>query len=600
MWCLPKHLAEKLLAKIADGTISPDTMLAMTSAQRRGFFGTFLPEDASQRVNALLESKLILKNQQEGMVTWAKKVAGMTPEAERTLLARVNKMTEVLTPETEDAFLEDLAAHALGTAVTMEEAGNVASLAQEVQTRKEAMEAGPRRGQDGKPTETELDYGRALDAFHTYVSTVKAAADHENVGEWASRKLGEYIENPFRVLGDSLGFVASTSKGIRGSIDNSFLGRQGRNMAWKGMSEILTPWRGNFESGKAWFDTFKQSYNILWESLKGNGPALMAEVRAEILSDPEYDLIRKAKVDTSVIEEEVPTDLPTRIPIVGRVFEASNNAFTGSAHLLRYRTAKMYLRIARLSGLDLTDRAQLEGIGRLVNSLTGRGEVKGGSDPGLVDNVFWSRRMMKADFDNLTAHLFNRSETAFVRKQALWNLLRIIIAQGLVLAIADLIDDDSVTWDPRASDAFKIKVGNTRFDIGGGMGAMVRLAARIAPLLAGKDAYMITSSGNKVKINTGEFGKTTGLILTQDFLGNKAAPLTSVVMSRLAGKYRFTDEKPTFIGDLRELYVPMPIMTAKELINDEESANFLLTMMIDAQGISSQTYDQKKTKGASK
>jgi len=587
MRCLVGNLADKFLAMIRDGTINPEKLIGMTSAQRRAFFAGFMGAENAQWANAMLESKLILKNQQQGLVTWAKQVAGLRPEAERSLVARVNKMEDILTPDTEDAFLEDLAAHALGTTVTMEEAGNITALAQTVSIKKETMEAGPRREVGDKPPETELEYGRALVAFDNYVSTVKAAAEHETTGEWASRKFSEYTENPFRILGEGLGFVAETSREARSSIDNSLIGRQGRNLFFKGMT-------GDFEAGKAWLETFGRSYRVIWETFKGKGQAVMDELRAEILSDPDYELMRKAKIATSVVEEEMPSDLPSRIPFLGKPFEASHNAFTASAHLLRYRTAQYYFHKARQIGKDLTDKTELEAIGQLVNSLTGRGEIGRSNKPTLIDNAFWSRRMMKADFDNLTAHLFNRSATGFVRWEAAKNLLRIIVAQAIILAIADLLDDDSVEWDPRATDAFKIKVGNTRFDIGGGMGAMVRLAARLAPLFVGKDAYYKNAKGKWVQINTGKFVGVTGLDLAEDFLENKASPIASVILSQLAGEYRFTDEKPTFVGNLRELYLPLSLDTARELLDDEESANFLVAMMLDVHGVSVSTYEPRR------
>ena len=123
MWCLPKNLADTFLNKLRSGEITPEKLSDMTSKERRSFFAEFMGEENAKKSNALFESKLLLKDQQRGIVTWAKQAAGMKPQITRDILSRVNKMTEILTPETQDAFLEDLAAHKLGVAVTMEEAG---------------------------------------------------------------------------------------------------------------------------------------------------------------------------------------------------------------------------------------------------------------------------------------------------------------------------------------------------------------------------------------------------------------------------------------------------------------------------------------------
>jgi len=589
MWCLPTHLADKFLDMLKSGAISPEKMLDMTSAQRRDFFGEHFGEENAQRMNALLESKLMLKDQQRGMVTWAKGLSGMTPAAQKSLVARVNKMTDVLTPETEDAFLEDLAAHALGVSVTMKEAGNITAMAQQVETARDAMDKSPRRGLNEAPTKTELEYGRSAVAFDNYVTSLKIASEKGSIGQQVSDAVDRYLENPFRILSEGLQFVFQSSRELRTTLDNSYIGKQGRYLFFKGIT-------GDFAAGKAWRDTFVRSHKVLWETMKGNGRQIMDELRAEIVSDPAYDLMRKGGVATSVVEEEAPADWAANLPWLGRPLSASHNAFTASAHMLRYRTAQYYFQKARQMGIDLTDSEQLKGIGSLVNALTGRGEIErmAGKRPGVVNNAAFSLRLLKGDFDTLTAHVFDHRATPFVRREAAKNLMRIIVAQALILALADLIDDDAVEWDPRSADAFKIRVGNTRFDVGGGVGVMIRLAARLAPLILNKEAKIKTGSGKLVKINSGEYGKRTGLDLFEEFLENKAAPGMSVFMAHLQGTYRFTDEKPSVAGDIRELYLPLSLDNLRELHDDEESANIMVAALLDAYGVFTQTYAGKK------
>ena len=588
IWCLPSHLADRFLEMIKSGTISPEKLTDMTSEERRSFFGENFGTENAQRMNAELEKKLILKNQQKGMVTWAKKIAGMTPAVERSLVKRVNKMEDILTPETEQAFLEDLAAQALGVSVTMEEAGNIASLGGDVAKAKETMEAGVRRKVGEKPTSSELAYGRAMVAFDNYVTSLKLAA-RGTLSERASERLGEYLHRPYLVLGDALAFVAESLREIRTSLDNSYIGKQGRDMFYKGMT-------GEHAARSAWWDVFKRSHTVLWETFKGNGRQIMDEIRAEIISDPDYDLMRKGRVATSVVEEEAPANWFEHLPWLGRPFEASHNAFTASAHILRYRAAQFYFHKAKQLGVDLADRAELEGIGSLVNALSGRGEfgTRASDKPGILNNVFFSPRLMKADWDKLTAHLFDKNATPFVRQEAAKNLLQFIIAQAIILAVADLIDDDAVEWDPRSADFGKIRVGNTRFDVSGGQGVLVRLAARLAPLIINQDAKMKNSKGKLVSINSGEHGKRTGLDIFENFLENKAAPLASVFLSHLEGHYRYSEEKPSALGDVRELYLPLSLDNLRELKDDEESANMLTAALLDAYGIFTQTYAGKK------
>ena len=128
MWCLPKYLSASFLERLKRGEINPDELLKMSSEQRRARFNEIFGEENSAEVNRHFESKMILKNQQRGLITWAQQMAGLKEAPKRDLLDRVNKMTDILTPENENAFLEDLVGYKLKTNVTMEEAGRIADL----------------------------------------------------------------------------------------------------------------------------------------------------------------------------------------------------------------------------------------------------------------------------------------------------------------------------------------------------------------------------------------------------------------------------------------------------------------------------------------
>ena len=595
VWCLPSYLADKFLAMIKDGSISPEKMLDMTSEQRREFFTKeFGGEANGQKINALLESKMILKNQQKGMVTWAKKVSGITPEAQRGLVNRVNKMSEILTPETEDAFLEDLAAHVLGTTVTMEEAGNITTLAQEVALKEEAYDmekeakAEDELGKNYKPSEERLKYGRSLIAFDNYVGAVKAEAAKETIPE----KAQHYLANPFEFVADVIDGIASSSREMRTTLDNSFVGKQGAKFFFKGLA-------GDFKSAKIWMDTFKRSFKLIYGTFTGQ--QVMDELNAEMISDPQYDMMKKARVALFTVEEEMPSDWFNHVPYVGRPFAAAHNAYTGSAHYMRYRAAKYYFKIAeKTKSVDLQDKDELQSIGKLVNSLTGRGAgMTRGEGPTLIDKALFSRRMLKADWDVVTAHRFDKKMTSFAKKQAAINLLQIIVGQAMTLGIASLLLPGSVEKDPHSADNGRIVVGNTRYDISGGTGALIRLAVRLLPLILNKDTYIkSTTSGKKKKLNTGRFGSTTGLDVLEDFVENKSSPIASIILAHLAGEYPYTDIKPTLGGDIKRLFTPLSIENIGEVLEkgDENAANTLVAIIADMLGVFTNTYGAPKPK----
>jgi hypothetical protein len=90
----------------------------MSSAKRREFFEPIVGAENAQEVNALFESKLLLKDVKRGLVTWAKQVGGITEPVRKDLLAKISRMpNELLNPVDESKFLADLAATKLGVAV---------------------------------------------------------------------------------------------------------------------------------------------------------------------------------------------------------------------------------------------------------------------------------------------------------------------------------------------------------------------------------------------------------------------------------------------------------------------------------------------------
>lgn len=129
-WCLPPRFANQFLDAIKDGSIDPGKLVDMTSAERRTFFSDIVGAENAKSVNAMFEQKMLLKDVQKGMVSWAKSVAGITEPVRRDMVNKIMKMDKILNPAEEKDFLADLAAKKLGTQVTVEEAGKITQLAQ--------------------------------------------------------------------------------------------------------------------------------------------------------------------------------------------------------------------------------------------------------------------------------------------------------------------------------------------------------------------------------------------------------------------------------------------------------------------------------------
>ena len=549
MYCLPVKLANKFIAKLIDGSIDPGKLAEMSSQERRDFFQSFMGSEIhAKHTNSLFESKLLLKNQQRGMITWAKTVSGLKPEAQRDILSRVNKMTEILNPETEGAFLEDLVAHKLKTRVTIEQANKIAELAKITADKKEAMKQGGDR----------LAYGRAAVDFGNYVSDLKENAKKLTVVE--------QLKSPTKVVSD----IGGVSRSIKASMDNSAIFRQG--------------WKTLWTNPGIWTRNAIKSFADIGKTIGGKN--VINEVKADIVSRPNYDRMKKAGLAVATIEEEFPSGIPEKIPAIGRIYKASQDTYTAFLYRQRADVFDKYMEIAERSDIDIDDKAQLESIGKLVNSLTGRGALPGILEPAakLVNNVFFSPKLLKSHIDVLTAHMGDPKVTPFAKKQAAVNLLKIVSGTAAVLVIAGATDPDSVDWDPRSADFGKIKVGNTRFDVSGGMASVVTLAARQIT-----NSTKSSTTGLVKELGTGDYGAPTRLSVAYNFFENKLAPLPSAIKNLLKQR-DFEGKRPTAISTLKDLSVPIIFTNYKELKDDPNSADILLAMIAEGLGISTNTY----------
>jgi hypothetical protein len=563
-FCLPKYIVDDFIAKLKDGTINPQKMMDMTSAQRRDFLADIVGEDNAFQVNAKFEKKLLLKDQQQGIINWAKEVAGLDAKKRKNLIERVNDMEEILTPESEDAFLEDLAAQKLGVAVTAEEAQQIADLAKTAMEKREVMESKPRRKPLQPGTNAEMEYGRAGMAFRNYIRDLKLEAGRLTIAEFKA--------SPVATTAKVAKLAAGVSKSLKASLDLSALGRQG--------------WKVLMSHPSIWYNQATKTFQDVIDTF--GGKTVMDEVNAWIISNPNYDNMLKDGLAVTVIEEEFPeSELIERVPGLGIVHKAAEQAFTAFMYRNRADLYDYYTEVAKQNGYEKTTGL---GIGHLANSLGSRGHL-GRLEPAadVVNVTFFSLRNLKANFDVLTAHMLGKDVSWFVKKQAAINLVKILSGTAAVLALARAMGGD-VEEDPRSADFGKIKVGNTRFDVTGGAGSIIVLANRLA-----RQSYKSSTTGKVTPLNTGEFGSRTSEDMVYDFFANKFSPAFSVVRNLLRGR-TFQGEKPTLANTLRDLTIPISAETIYETYQDPNSADLLLTTIAEILGIGTQTYGPPKKK----
>lgn len=571
-FCLPKFAADSFKARLKDGTIDPNKLRTMTSAERRAFFNDIVGETNALRVNAEFESKLLLKDQQAGMITWAKNAAGMKEPARRDMIAKIQRLDKVLDPDEADAFLADLVEQRLGLGVTAKEASDIATLSRTLQEKKAASSAlSVEDYLSGKKRDASAqEYGDAYVALADYTNELVRKSNGLSIADFT--KGG--FNNRAKAVGRGIEALGGQAKSITASLDNSSIFNQGWKTLWT--NPII------------WAKNASQTFVTLAKTVGGKD--VMRQMNADIVSRPTYDLMKKAKLAVGTTEEAFPTALPEKIPYAGRIYKASQDAYTGFVHRTRADVFDRTLQLAQKSGVDITDKAQLEAIGAMVNSLTGRGSFGRleGSAVDAANNLLFAPRFLKSNFDVFLHPVTGAGGSNFVRKQAAINLLKIVAGTAGVLKIAEATLPGSVEWDPRSADFGKIKVGNTRFAVGGGAPAIVTLASR---LITGTTKSSTSGNITALRGEDRPFGRDDSFDVLLNFFSNKAAPLPALVRDVLKGE-DFNGNPVTPGRAFYNLYAPFPVKTYEELAKDPDSAPDIAAMILSGLGINVMNYGE--------
>ena len=421
------------------------------------------------------------------------------------------------------------------------------------------------------PTEADrLKTGATEVNLNNYINELRLSNESRTIKE----TLGDLKTNPLGTTFKQASELAGLAKGIKASMDNSAIFRQG----WKTLFTNPTTWAKN--AVKSFSDIAKQV------GRKPSDDSIINGIKAEIYSRPNSlnGRFKDMKLDIGNLEEAFPTTLPEKIPLFGSLYKASETAYMGFFYRMRADIADRLVDIAEKTGVDVSDRIQLESIGKLVNSLTGRGRfapaIEGAAKE--INTLFFSPKMLKSNFDFLTLHAADKM-TPFARKQAATNMVKVIGGIATILGIAQAIDPDSVELDPRSADFGKIKVGDTRFDVSGGMSSLVVLASRLI-----KQSKKSSTTGKVTKLGGG-FGQDNGMDVVSDFFQNKLSPAASVVKN-LINQEDFDGNPVTFMGEAKNLLLPLPYENLYETLQEPNSANPIITTLADFLGISTNTY----------
>lgn len=376
--------------------------------------------------------------------------------------------------------------------------------------------------------------------------------------------------------------IMSLPRALMASTDISFIGRQGAVLGARHPVQAIKA----FKKGVGYFISsgkYKAGMEKIANITDKNGKELMPT-------------LKRMGVDLEGVKgksEEVfgTAQLAERLPVLGRIVAASDRSFTGTAAELRANVMKQI--IDKYGGVEAINKTwttkDMKDMGRVINTMTGRGHGKEGgwfekAAPALGQTLF-SARLWKSRLDMLNPVFYARLAPA-ARKEALQSAGAFATVVAATLAAAKAAGAD-VETNPTSSDFGKIKVGDTRIDIMGGLQQNIVLAAR---QIAGQTKSSTT--GAVTKLNN-KYGGPTRLSTALGFIQNKETPALGTT-SRILGANPGGAQVTNPWGEIAKLFIPLGPSDIVQATKSGGAKGALLGLTTEI-GTGVQTYSAQQT-----
>jgi len=337
-----------------------------------------------------------------------------------------------------------------------------------------------------------------------------------------------------------------------------------------------------------WFENLKESPN--YELMKESGLAITDKDNPHL----------------SQKEEAYMSNLPQRIPLLGRLIKGSERAYSMFLNKMRADLFNNFTALMQKDGRNFENsKTEYKELASYINNITGRGdlgETMNQATP-LLSGLFFSPRLMASRINTLTYLAQPRFYKSLPKEVRLDYFKSLLATAGVGLTILALAKAGGAETedDPRSPDFGKIKSGNTRWDIWGGHQQYIRLAAM---LITGQKKS--STSGAIINMD----GKTpfagTRLTALSSFLRGKSAPVASVMWDILDGKTTTGDKLTTkWKGDdgevgmgkyLLQHLTPLTFSGMDESIKDQGWKSLFTVTVPNAFGVGTQTYAAKEAK----
>ena len=330
---------------------------------------------------------------------------------------------------------------------------------------------------------------------------------------------------------------------------------------------------------------------------------------AEIESSPDYVYMMEdglSITDTSgdVLrsEERFVGNLISKIPVIGKITDASERAYGGFLNSLRISSYRKLSKQHESLGYTREKNPEVfKNIAYYVNGATGRGKLSPDKNIAKALNIaFFSPRMITGMY-SVTKTLVNPNTTKTLRKEALKSLgafvgyqylSKLVLLEAYKLLVMPFSgeDEEDIATDYRAvsTDFNKLRIGETRYDVSAGYGIAVRTLARI----------MLQEKAKSSEYDAEEFDGFFNSVgnESQSFLWNKTSPLFRQILNYHTNEHpsdiRKDIDDATAYDYFEALFVPLTLQELMSSINnDTPKSKVAFDTLLTIYGVGVQTYD---------
>lgn len=369
---------------------------------------------------------------------------------------------------------------------------------------------------------------RVVDALHTLVTEGKVPTNSELAlmrHVWGKDTIGSLTEiaTNWERYKNTVLSAMNIPRSIMSSMDVSFGLRQALVAAFYDPQTWFKAWKAQFAYLSKWTGGGEEAYQALMTSVHAKPNFPIYQEMGLAITDMEHEI--------GLREEQYQSNLAEKLTIKGHgpgnLVRGSGRAYTGMAVMLRTELADKLLAQAAAQGRDVHDADFLKELGHFINGITGRGDLPGKvlqeSAP-LLNTLFFSPRLLASRVQMLNPANYLAGDK-FVRQQYLRAGLSTFGSLATILGAIKLFAPDAqVGTDWRSSDFGKIKIGDTRIDLGGGFNQLFHLAGMIYT-----GQKMSTSTGRVSSLTSNQFGQATRMDAFVNFLSGKLAPTPSML-----------------------------------------------------------------------